>query len=127
MHGAILGNATGGREAPLFFRRPPDRPGFGHGLADEDNPDLAAVSGNWKYLVNLDGSDAQLYDLVADAGETKNLVAEHPEIAAQLKDAVFAWNASMPADASDPAFLPGPAPAVGEAKEKGKGKKGSLE
>lgn len=119
---AILGKATGGREAPLFFRRPPDRPGFGHGYEDQDNPDLAAISGKWKYLVNLDGSDPQLYDLVADPGETKNLFAEVPEIAARLKDAVFTWNAAMPADASDPAFSPGPPPAAAKG-GKGRGKK----
>jgi len=121
---AILGKATGGREGPLFFRRPPDRPGFGHGLDDEDNPDLAAISGNWKYLVNLDGSEPQLYDLATDPGETKNLVAGYSDVAARLKDEVFSWNAKMPADASDPAFVPGPPPAEAKGGNgKGKGKK----
>jgi len=127
----ILGKAKGGRRAPVFFRRPPDRPGFGHGYEDQDNPDLAVVEGNWKLLVNLDGSDLQLYDLAADEAESTNLVKSQPEVAARLKDAVLAWNATMPVDASDPAFQPGEAPPAGRAtggKGKGQGKaKGKKE
>jgi arylsulfatase A-like enzyme len=128
----LLGRARAGRQAPVFFRRPPDRPGYGHG-ADEDNPDLAAIEGKWKFLVNLDRSDPQLYDLAADPYESANLVDEHPETAARLAEAVFAWNASLPADAGDPAFAPGPPPALpgngsgakGAKGAKGKGGKGA--
>lgn len=121
---AILGKATQGRKAPVFFRRPPDRPGYGHGYEDQDNPDLAAVEGNWKLLVNLDGSDLQLYDIAADPRESKNLAADHEETVARLREAVFAWNAAMPTDASDSGFQPGAAPAAGRSPAgKGKGKR----
>lgn len=106
----LLGRSQAGRGAPVFYRRPPDRPGFGHGY-DEDNPDLAAVEGNWKYLVNLDGSAPRLHDLAADPGESNNLATARPDVASRLKEAVFAWNAQIPADASDPAFRPNPMPA----------------
>ncbi len=119
----LLGKTNLGRLAPVFFRRPPDRPGFGHGYEDQDNPDLAAVEGNWKLLVNLDGSGLQLYDIATDPTESKNLVADHREVAARLKEAVFAWNVTMPMDASDPAFKPGPVPAEAKGgKKEGKGK-----
>jgi uncharacterized sulfatase len=97
----ILGRATASRRAPLFWRRPPDRPGFGHGL-DEDNPDLAVRDGKWKFLVNLDGTSPQLYDLEADPAESQNLASQFPETAGRLEDALRAWNASMPQDASSP-------------------------
>ena len=95
---AILGKSGTSRKAPIFFRRPPDRPGFGHGL-DEDNPDLAVRDGKWKLLINYDGSIPQLYDLDQDVAESKNLTAEHPDITARLKKALFEWNDKMPADA----------------------------
>lgn len=121
----ILGKSQASRTSPIFYRRPPDRPGFGHGY-DEDNPDLAVIDGKWKYLVNLDGGDPQLYDLSADPGETENLATAHPEVAERLQEAVFEWNATMPKDASDPTFVPEPAPPGGEGptggKRKGKGK-----
>ena len=67
-----------------------------------DNPDLAVRDGKWKFLINYDRSEPQLFDLDADIGETKNLVAENPEIAKRLEKALFDWNATMPADAGDP-------------------------
>jgi len=94
----ILGKSEASRKAPIFFRRPPDRPGFGHGL-DEDNPDLAVRDGKWKFLINYDGSSPQLYDLDTDAAESKNLVSEHPEVVSRLEQAIFEWNETMPADA----------------------------
>ena len=94
---ALLGKSQPSRAAPIFWRRPPDRPGFSHGF-QEDNPDLAARDGRWKYLVNIDASEPQLYDLQADPGETRNLAAKHADVAARLQRAVIEWNEGMPED-----------------------------
>ncbi|MEO1832155.1 MAG: sulfatase-like hydrolase/transferase, partial [Akkermansiaceae bacterium] len=99
----LIGKSSNSRKAPIFWRRPPDRPGFGHGF-DEDNPDLAVRDGNWKYLVNIDGSDPQLYDLPKDPGETKNLAKMNPEIVKKLHKALMRWNSKMPIDGTDPTF-----------------------
>lgn len=99
----ILGKTDAGRESPIFFRRPPDRPGF-QKWGDEDNPDLAVREGKWKFLINYDGSEPQLYDLNADISEENNLAEENPEIVSRLEKAVFAWNAEMPKDAGDPSY-----------------------
>ena len=56
--GTLIGEG-GSRQAPIFFRRPPDRNSF---YGEEDLPDLAMRSGNWKLLCEYDGSDPQLYD-----------------------------------------------------------------
>lgn len=99
----LVGKSTASRKAPIFWRRPPDRPGFGHGF-QEDNPDLAVREGKWKYLVNHDGSTPQLYDLPADPGESKNLAGKHPKIVARLDQALRAWNKQMPVDGSHPDY-----------------------
>jgi uncharacterized sulfatase len=93
----ILGRARQSRQAPIFWRRPPDRPGFGHGF-DEDNPDLAVRHGRWKYYVNFDGSKPQLYDLEADISETTNILTENPSVGRTLQRALLEWNGNMPAD-----------------------------
>jgi uncharacterized sulfatase len=98
----LLGKSGKGRQSPLFFRRPPDRPGE----KGQDNPDLATRHGKWKFLINYDGSSSQLYDLPADPSESRNLANDFPEVASRLKDAVSQWNASMPKDAGDPSFAP---------------------
>jgi arylsulfatase A-like enzyme len=97
----LLGRAKSSRVAPIFWRRPPDRPGFGAG-AKEDNPDLAMREGNWKYLENIGGTDRQLYDLAKDPSEKHNVAAEHPEVVEEMHAAVAAWNDSLPQDASNP-------------------------
>ncbi|HEV7282516.1 MAG TPA: sulfatase-like hydrolase/transferase [Pirellulaceae bacterium] len=90
----FLGKSDASRSKPLFFRRPPDRDGG----AGDDLPDLSVRDGKWKLLCEYDGSQPQLYDLTADPGETKNVVVQHPGVAARLTAALVTWHASMPAD-----------------------------
>ncbi len=96
----LLGKSKNSRQTPIFWRRPPDRPGTN----EEDNPDLAARDGKWKLLINHDGSDPQLYDLNADISESRNLARENPDVVIRLEKAIRKWNAGLPLDASDPAF-----------------------
>ncbi len=97
----VLGRSKQSRSAPIFWRRPPDRAG----TAARPNPDLAVRAGKWKFYINQDDSGIQLYDLDADISETKNLADEHPNVVARLRQALLAWNAAMPPDASDPRFV----------------------
>ena len=92
--GTLMG-AGGSRQAPIFFRRPPDRNDF---YGDDDLPDLAMRDGKWKLLCEYDGSDPELYDLEADRGETNNLADQHSELVGNLTKALVAWHQSMPPD-----------------------------
>ena len=91
----LLGRSETSRQAPIFFRRPPDRDRF-YGV--EDCPDLAVRSGKWKLLCEYDGSDASLYDLSSDPAETNNLISKHENVADSLKAKVLEWHKSMPPD-----------------------------
>ncbi len=91
----LLGLNTVSRAAPIFWRRPPDRPG----TVEEDYPDLAMRDGNWKLLMEYDGSKPQLYDLSIDPNETKNLAESFSETVDRMKDQLKAWHNSMPSDA----------------------------
>ena len=55
------------------------------------SPSLAIRRGNWKLLLNPDGSNAQLYDITADINETKNLAEENPALIRDLSKTVLAW------------------------------------
>jgi uncharacterized sulfatase len=103
----LLGKSSESRKTPLFFRRPPDRPGNDPRWGMGDAPDLAVRHEKWKFLINYDESSSQLYDILADPSESKNLAGDFPEVAARLKSALFQWNATMPKDAGDPSFTPG--------------------
>jgi arylsulfatase A-like enzyme len=91
----LLGRSTASRNAPLFWRRPPDRKmAYGAGPL----PDLSVREGDWKLLCEYDGSKPELYNVVTDRGEANNLAAKHPDVVARLTKSVLAWNATMPQD-----------------------------
>lgn len=89
---SLLGKAVQVRGKPIFWKRPPDRPG----PVREPFPDLAVRDADWKLLMQDDGSRLQLYNLGDDAGESKNLAAQHPDIVARLKQSLLAWNSTLP-------------------------------
>jgi len=87
-----LGRARQTRAKPLFWVRPPDRPGDLNGAW----PDLAMRVGDWKLLLMEDGSAAQLYDLADDPGETRSLAAQQPKIVEDLKTQLLGWRKTLP-------------------------------
>lgn len=67
------------------------------------SPHLAVREGNWKLLVNDDGSSTELFNMQNDAGETNDVSAEEPQVTDRLRSDVLAWRRSLPT-------LSGPAP-----------------
>jgi arylsulfatase A-like enzyme len=104
----LTGKSAGQRAKALFWNRPPDRAGNN----GEPLPDLALRQADWKLLLKRDGSNAQLYDVQKDPGETRNLAAQHPTEVQALSRKLLAWQQSLPkgrsvspqARASDPVF-----------------------
>ena len=83
--------------------------GFGHDIPDVDDPIKGrlyrwCIEGNWKLLLSdpgdpgtrpdakYDTDQPQLFDLVADPAETKNLAADHPEIVKRLAEKIDRWS-----------------------------------
>ncbi len=82
---------------------------FAHDVADIDKPEASllyrwVIDGRWKLLLTYDGKvgrygqhhrredlGPQLYDLLADPHENKNLAAVHPEVVQTLADKLQAW------------------------------------
>ena len=89
---AITGKIQQKRSKPLFWIRPPDRPGY----VPHNAPDLAIRKGDHKLLMDFDGSNLQLYNLVKDPGETSNLCEMEPEKANELKKELENWFKNYP-------------------------------
>ena len=92
MTDAVLGINEPLRNKSLFWIRPPDRPGY-DGI---DNPDLAIRKGDYKLLMNIDGSGLQLFDLKQDEGENNNLVESKPDKVEELKVELINWYDNYP-------------------------------
>lgn len=52
---------------------------------------LAIRRGNWKALVNADGSNLELYDILSDPFETKNIAKENEKLSLELQREVTDW------------------------------------
>ena len=60
------------------------------------SPNIAMRDGDWKLLINADGSDVQLYNLANDPSETKNLASQETGAAELLKSRALEWRRSLP-------------------------------
>ncbi len=94
MLAAISGKEQKKRSKPLFWIRPPDRPGYG----TDNDPDLAIRKGDYKLMMDFDGNNVQLYNLIEDVGESKNLKDDLHEKLAELKKELEAWFKNYPHD-----------------------------
>ncbi len=83
--------------------------GFAHDIADIANPEASllyrwCIEGKWKLLLTYDGEvnryqsthprtekGPQLFDLIADPAEEKNLASDHPEVVARLAKRIADW------------------------------------
>jgi arylsulfatase A-like enzyme len=93
---AILGESDPLRTRPIFWEYGRNSTAFAYPAPKNRSPNLAVREGNWKLLVNADGSGVELYDLIRDPRETTNRAAEESAITARLKDAVLGWRKSLP-------------------------------
>ncbi|HEY2414505.1 MAG TPA: sulfatase-like hydrolase/transferase [Pirellulaceae bacterium] len=64
------------------------------------NSDLAIRDGQWKLFDpnRRRGGDLELYDVVADPTESKNLAASKPDLVKSLSTKLQAWNKTLPTD-----------------------------
>ena len=84
------------RSGPLFWEYGRNTNSFAFPRGRDRSPNVAMREGDWKLLINADGSDPQLYDLKSDPKESSNVAERHPEIAARMKEKALAWRNSLP-------------------------------
>lgn len=107
----LLGKATH-RARPVFWQ-------YGHphailkgGKPEHQSPTFAMRDGRWKFLINPDGSEAQLFDLEADEGETTNLLSSQPKRASAMASEISQWANGLGFAYDDQAKLTAPLPTV---------------
>lgn len=98
---ALLGKSFT-RTKPIFWEYGRNEKSFAYPRPPDRSPNLALRDGPWKLLVNADGTGAELYDLLADPHETKNLADVQPERAGKMKAALLQWRRSLPSLPTSP-------------------------
>jgi arylsulfatase A-like enzyme len=75
------------RDQPIYWHHPTD---------NRRGPSLAIRDGDWKLLMEYDGSDVQLFDLSQDESESNDLAPMHPAIVDKLSEKLTRWHRSLP-------------------------------
>jgi arylsulfatase A-like enzyme len=93
------------RTKPLFWeygRKPAEQGEKGlrafpyPGEPESKSPNVAMRDGDWKLLINADGSSVELYNLKDDVVESVNVAEKFPEVIKQMSDAALNWRRSLP-------------------------------
>ncbi|MDR3141255.1 MAG: sulfatase-like hydrolase/transferase [Tannerellaceae bacterium] len=66
-----------------FFGRPPQ--------PYHQSPHLSIRRGDWKVLVNADGTSLELFNIKEDPNETTNISDKYPQMAAEMSEKVISW------------------------------------
>lgn len=64
----------------------------------------AVVDRQWKLLTTADAKRVELYDIAADALETKDLASTKPEVVKDIVAKLEAWKATLPEKPSGDVF-----------------------
>ena len=64
----------------------------------------AIVDENWKLVANKDFSKCELYDLVVDPLESKEISTDNQGVVEELKNLIVEWQKTLPATPSGPVF-----------------------
>jgi hypothetical protein len=84
MSQVLLGAGETERTNPLFWE-------FGIHLANRVSPHIAVREGDWKLLVNADGSNVELYNMKTDYLERTNVALFNPDVVNRLKPMAIEW------------------------------------
>lgn len=91
----LQGEVSDGRSQPLFWkmngRGKPGQPDSFHWV------EYCIVDQNWKLVSDEDSTYVELYDIVADAYEKKDVKDSHPDVVVQLKQKLTTWKSTLPA------------------------------
>ena len=85
------------RNIPIFWEyRRNDSRAFPKPADADISPNMAVRDGEWKLLVNHDGTNAMLYNLHDNKRENMEAGEKYPEIVNRLKEQALNWRASLP-------------------------------
>jgi len=96
LSGSLLGDKLQ-RTRPILWEYGRKEEGYGYPRNPADrSPNLAIREGKWKLLVNADGTNRELYDIIKDPNETNNLAGIETTVADDLTSRALIWRKDLP-------------------------------
>jgi len=92
----VLTGKPSARSKEMFWEYGRNDIAFKYPRPVDKSPNLAVRSGEWKLLMNSNGTDIQLYNILKDKKESTNVAADQPKITTELREKLLAWWKSLP-------------------------------
>jgi len=92
----VLLGKPAARHQDLFWEYGRNNIAFKYPEGKDKSPNLAVRSGDWKLIMNNDGTDIQLFNIKKDKYETMNVAGSEPATVATLKNKLLTWWDSLP-------------------------------
>ncbi|MFT4094271.1 MAG: sulfatase-like hydrolase/transferase [Niabella sp.] len=99
---AVFSGLASSRPKDMFWEYGRNDIAYAYPKGKDKSPNLAMRSGNWKLLMNNDGSDKQLYNVIKDPDETTNVTSENLGIVEELQKKLAQWWLQLPKLKSEP-------------------------
>ncbi|WP_083552960.1 sulfatase-like hydrolase/transferase [Flavobacterium flevense] len=93
---AIFFGKTAKRKKDMYWEYGRDVKNFNYPDGKDKSPNLAIRSGDWKLLLNHDGSEPELYNILNDKNETLNLTVQKPKLTKKLSSNLLKWWNNLP-------------------------------
>jgi arylsulfatase A-like enzyme len=84
------------RNKTMFWEYGRNTAGFNYPPGNNKSPNLALRSDKWKLLMNNDGTEVELYDIINDKNETSNLASQEKKTTDKLKQQLAQWWSKVP-------------------------------
>ncbi|CAG5067604.1 N-acetylgalactosamine-6-O-sulfatase [Dyadobacter sp. CECT 9623] len=93
---AVLLGKSSLRKKEMYWEYGRNTIAYAYPKPPHKSPQLAIRSGEWKLLMNNDGSNAELYNILKDPAETQNLAADQVRKKEELSQKLLTWWKSLP-------------------------------
>jgi len=88
---SLLKGGTSKREKPMFWE-------WRYGKSDGKEPMLAVREGPWKLFVHQHNNSVELYNVMLDRNETRDVSELHPEMVKSMKALALDWKKTLPVE-----------------------------
>lgn len=93
---AVLLGSPSNRKKAIYWEYGRNHISFNYPKGNDRSPSLAIRKGQWKLLINHDGSNPELYDIVRDKKEQTNLASSQMNLVEEMKKELLDWWNALP-------------------------------